>query len=236
MQELREVSDEWLAEKSVAEKGFSLGYFDEAYLRRFPIAVIEREGRIEAFANLWRVPPVESEDLMRHRRIAPSGVMEEWSCINAGVRSIYSGFAGMAPLSGFEQSRSLQWNRLGAFIMSTGRRFYNFQGLRAYKRNHPSGARYLGCQATAAAPDPRRHFRARCRRLSPHLSQVSHAGRSILVALSASVLAPTAPTTGSPQMLTEFVACASNPAPRRTRRTSVGWQSTMCGQRRCIHS
>ena len=40
--------------KAVAEKGFSLGFFDEAYLRRCPVAVLERDGRIEAFANLWR--------------------------------------------------------------------------------------------------------------------------------------------------------------------------------------
>ena len=47
------MSDDWLAEKASAEKGFSLGFFDEAYVRRFPVAVIERDGRIQAFANIW---------------------------------------------------------------------------------------------------------------------------------------------------------------------------------------
>ena len=47
------MSDDWLAEKATAEKGFSLGFFDEAYLARFPVAVVERDGRIVAFANLW---------------------------------------------------------------------------------------------------------------------------------------------------------------------------------------
>src|SRR4029079_15130393 len=38
MEELRRVSDEWLTRKAVAEKGFSLGFFDEDYLRRCPVA------------------------------------------------------------------------------------------------------------------------------------------------------------------------------------------------------
>src|SRR6185503_8739716 len=68
MNQLRAVSDDWLAEKDSAEKGFSLGFFDEAYLGRFPIAVIERSGRIEAFANLWLGANKEeiSIDLMRY--------------------------------------------------------------------------------------------------------------------------------------------------------------------------
>src|SRR4029079_7525815 len=50
--ELREISDEWLPPRTGAEKGFSLGFFDEAYVRRFPVALIEHGGRIDAFANL----------------------------------------------------------------------------------------------------------------------------------------------------------------------------------------
>ena len=53
MDQLRAVSDDWLAAKASAEKGFSLGFFDEAYVSRFPVAVIERDGRIQAFANIW---------------------------------------------------------------------------------------------------------------------------------------------------------------------------------------
>ena len=68
----------WLAAKSAAEKGFSLGFFDEAYLQRFPVAVIERHGRVEAFANVWCSSDNTelSVDLMRHRTGAPNGVME----------------------------------------------------------------------------------------------------------------------------------------------------------------
>ena len=34
MPQLRAVSDDWLAAKATAEKGFSLGFFDEAYVSR----------------------------------------------------------------------------------------------------------------------------------------------------------------------------------------------------------
>jgi len=137
--ELRTVSNEWLAEKATAEKGFSLGQFDEAYLQRFPIGVIERAGRVEAFANIWRGGGgVEvSLDLMRHRREAPNGVMESLfvHLLVWGREQGYQRFGlGMAPLSGFEQSPVASlWNRLGAFIYEHGEPVYNFQGLRAYK-------------------------------------------------------------------------------------------------------
>jgi phosphatidylglycerol lysyltransferase len=38
--ELRRVSDAWLGGKTTDEKGFSLGVFDETYLRNFPLAVV----------------------------------------------------------------------------------------------------------------------------------------------------------------------------------------------------
>ena len=142
--QLRSVSDDWLAAKASAEKGFSLGFFDEAYLSRSPIAVVERHGRIEAFANLWLGANRDemSIDMKRYHRDAPNGVMEalfvhllEW-----GRQQGYRWFAlGMAPLSGFESSPlASMWNRLGAFLYEHGEAVYNFHGLRAYKEKfHP---------------------------------------------------------------------------------------------------
>ena len=37
---LRHISDTWLGEKNTREKGFSLGFFDEAYLRKTPVALV----------------------------------------------------------------------------------------------------------------------------------------------------------------------------------------------------
>jgi phosphatidylglycerol lysyltransferase len=139
MTQLRTVSDDWLAAKSSAEKGFSLGFFDESYLTRFPIGVIERSGRIEAFANIWRGPGGEevSIDLMRYHRDAPKGVMEALfvHLLIWGRDHGYRKFAlGMAPLSGFQDSPVASlWNRLGSFVYEYGDAVYNFQGLRAYK-------------------------------------------------------------------------------------------------------
>ncbi|HEU4938597.1 MAG TPA: phosphatidylglycerol lysyltransferase domain-containing protein, partial [Vicinamibacterales bacterium] len=42
--ELADISSEWLRAKGIRERQFSIGYFDEHYLRRFPCAVVERRG------------------------------------------------------------------------------------------------------------------------------------------------------------------------------------------------
>ena len=136
---LRQVSDEWLAQKAAAEKGFSLGFFDDAYISRFPVGVIERAGAIQAFANLWQGPRhVElSIDLMRFSKDAPKGVMEALlvHLMLWGRGEGYQRFSlGMAPLSGFESSPVASfWQRVGAFLYEHGEAVYGFQGLRAFK-------------------------------------------------------------------------------------------------------
>ncbi|HET6896859.1 MAG TPA: phosphatidylglycerol lysyltransferase domain-containing protein, partial [Vicinamibacteria bacterium] len=158
--ELRRVSDEWLERRGAAEKGFSLGSFDERYLARFPAALLEREGRIEAFANVWPGPDgLElSSDLMRHRDDAPKDAMEGLllHLMLWGKEHGYRVFnLGMAPLSGLESSPVAPlWNRLGAFVYQRERSLYNFQGLRAFKEKfHPSWEpRYLAWPGGIALP------------------------------------------------------------------------------------
>jgi len=139
MDELQMVSDDWLSEKTGGEKGFSLGFFNRDYLARFPIAVIEREGRILAFADLWAssLNRELSVDLMRYHHDAPKGVMEALFAhlMVWGKEAGYQSFAlGMAPMSGFEQSPVAPlWTRLGFFLYEHGEPIYNFQGLRAFK-------------------------------------------------------------------------------------------------------
>jgi phosphatidylglycerol lysyltransferase len=132
------VSDDWLRDKAGAEKGFSLGFFDRDYMARFPVAVLERQGRVLAFANLWPGPQNAelSIDLMRFHRDAPASAMEALlvHVMLWGKQRGYRSFAlGMAPLSGFESSPVAPiWNRLGGLLYRRGGVFYNFQGLRAY--------------------------------------------------------------------------------------------------------
>ena len=139
LDELEEVSKEWMKSKSTAEKGFSLGFFDRAYVARFPVGVVEVSGRIEAFATLWPGPGCAelSVDLMRFRDSAPKNVMEALFVHTMlwGQSSGYQWFSlGMAPLSGLDTSPVASfWTKAGAFVYEQGEAFYNFQGLRTYK-------------------------------------------------------------------------------------------------------
>lgn len=137
--ELREVSDAWLEEKRTREKGFSLGFFREDYIQRFPIAVVRRGDRIVAFANVWSSSANEelSVDLMRGADDAPDSTMD-FIFVNLMLSGEQMGYRwfnlGMAPLSGLE-NRAIApfWNRVGALAYRFGENFYNFQGLRQYK-------------------------------------------------------------------------------------------------------
>ena len=140
LDQLESVSTDWREEKAGGEKGFSLGFFDREYLIRFPVAVVEREGRIQAFANIWLGPEKHelSVDLMRYDQQAPKGVMEALFAhlMKWGKEEGYQWFAlGMAPMSGFEKSPVAPlWARLGMLLYEHGGSIYNFQGLRAFKQ------------------------------------------------------------------------------------------------------
>jgi phosphatidylglycerol lysyltransferase len=139
MDQLSEVSSHWLEQRAGAEKSFSLGSFNADYLVRFPIAVIEQDGRIVAFANLWSGADMMelSVDLMRFDHRAPRDVMEALfvQLMIWGKQQGYRWFSlGMAPLYGVEKSPVAPlWNRLGSFLFEHGQSVYNFRGLRDYK-------------------------------------------------------------------------------------------------------
>ncbi len=137
--ELKKISDAWLSEKRTKEKRFSLGFFREEYLREFPLAIVRRDGRIVAFANVWLGAEKEelSLDLMRHLPDAPRGLMEYLfvSLMLWGKNGGYRWFnLGMAPLSGLEAGEAPSpWSRIEAMVYRHGEHFYSFQGLRRYK-------------------------------------------------------------------------------------------------------
>lgn len=142
---LRAISDAWLAERGAGEKGFSLGNYNESYLRCSPIAVVKVSGEIVAFANLMSdyAHHVElSIDLMRHRPDAPPGTMDFLfvELIQYAKSQGYQYFnLGMAPLGGVGETR---YARAGEKVMRLafeyGNRFYNYKGLRSFKEKfHP---------------------------------------------------------------------------------------------------
>ncbi|WP_199099741.1 bifunctional lysylphosphatidylglycerol flippase/synthetase MprF [Dyella sp. ASV21] len=136
---LKQISDAWMREKGVREKGFSLGTFDPRYLERTPMALVWQGEELVAFANLFLTDSKEeaSLDLMRHLPDGTSGIMDflfvelmQWA-----KQEGYRWFnLGMAPFSGLQNRRSAPlWSRLGAILFGRGERFYNFRGLHKYK-------------------------------------------------------------------------------------------------------
>ncbi|HEX8444980.1 MAG TPA: bifunctional lysylphosphatidylglycerol flippase/synthetase MprF [Sphingomonas sp.] len=137
--DLRALSDAWLAAKGQREKAFSLGRFDDAYVRRFDCAVVYQHDRIVAFANIWATADRSelSVDLMRHADIMPYGTMDFlFAELMLWGRALgYRWFTlGLAPLSGLTTQRLAPiWSRAGAFLYRHGENFYGFEGLRGYK-------------------------------------------------------------------------------------------------------
>jgi lysylphosphatidylglycerol synthetase-like protein (DUF2156 family) len=138
--ELRPVSDRWLSAHGGREKAFSLGAFDPAYLARCPIALARQDGRVLAFANLWRTADGRrgALDLMRFDPdVAPNGLMDFlfteillWAQ-SQGMRTFD---LGMAPLAGLAEERYASlFARIGRLVHERGEQFYGFQGLRAFK-------------------------------------------------------------------------------------------------------
>jgi phosphatidylglycerol lysyltransferase len=138
--DLENVSATWLAEKGAHEKSFSLGRFDVDYFSWSPLALVRREDRLIAFANV--LPPygpngTASVDLMRHAEGVPRGTMDflfarvmQWAKEQGHARFSH----GMAPLSAVGDNPYARINeRLAALAFQYGGRFYNYQGLRRYK-------------------------------------------------------------------------------------------------------
>lgn len=139
LDELQSVSDTWLSAHQAAEKGFSLGTFDRAYLASGPVALIRLDGRIVAFASLMTTSSDGDAfiDLMRHVAGVHRGMMDLlFVKIMETLKA--QGFAtlnlGMAPLAGLSGNRRAPaWNHVARQIFEHGERFYNFRGVRAFK-------------------------------------------------------------------------------------------------------
>lgn len=136
----RTISDSWLTEKRAREKRFSLGFFDDAYLRRCDVAVVRQNGKIVAFSNIWKTANREelSMDLMRYESGSSNGVME-FLIIELMLWGRSDGYQwfnlGMAPLSGLENHPLAPlWHKIGNTIFRLGNEFYNFDGLLRYKK------------------------------------------------------------------------------------------------------
>ena len=148
---LRTVSDQWLQGQKTREKGFSVGRFDERYLRRLPVAVVWREDRLMAFASLQVTDAAQDAgvDLMRYVPDAPPGTMDFLFAkvlLHMQAQGYKNFGLGMSPMAGMAtRRRAPRWQRLGRLLFQYGERFYSFRGLYNYKdKFEPTWeARYL---------------------------------------------------------------------------------------------
>lgn len=161
LHELRLVSNEWLAWMHGAEKRFSLGWFDDEYIRQSPVlAIHDAQGVALAFANL--VPEYQlnecSVDLMRHRRNLEAGTMEflfvslfEWAKEH-GYDSFNLGLSALVGVGEDAQSPGIE--RALHYIYGHIDQFYNFQGLHQFKAKFDPmwSPRYLVFPGAASLP------------------------------------------------------------------------------------
>ncbi|MEI7847279.1 MAG: phosphatidylglycerol lysyltransferase domain-containing protein [Chloroflexota bacterium] len=152
LQNLRNVSNEWLTNMHGSEIKFATGWFDDDYVRSSPVMTISTpDGVLSAFANV--IPEYTRSgfavDLMRRRSQIENGTMDflfiallRW----AKEQGAASFSLGLSALSGLgEQSEDLVIERALRYIYENVSRFYNFKGLHAFKEKfHPEWqARYL---------------------------------------------------------------------------------------------
>ncbi|MFD1745529.1 phosphatidylglycerol lysyltransferase domain-containing protein [Rhizobium helianthi] len=137
--ELRSVSDQWLKAHNAAEKGFSLGTFQDDYLCKSPVAVIRLEGRIVAFASVMTASSEGDTfiDLMRHIPGTHRGMMD-LLFVRIMEKLKADGYQtlnlGMAPLAGLsEHPCAPLWHRICRFVFEHGERLYNFRGVQSFK-------------------------------------------------------------------------------------------------------
>ena len=123
----------------------AIGRFDEAYLSRFPCALVrDASGEIIGFANILEGQPGGeiSVDLMRYlpeeAEEGPLGDVIEYLFLQLMIHGKERAFArfnlGMAPLSSVGE---MQWarpfERLAHLFFRHGEHWFNFQGLRRFK-------------------------------------------------------------------------------------------------------
>ncbi|MEZ4656196.1 MAG: phosphatidylglycerol lysyltransferase domain-containing protein [Caldilineaceae bacterium] len=159
--ELRAVSDAWLTTMHGSEQRFSLGWFEDDYVRNSRVMAIHTpDGAISAFVNF--VPEYQRNelglDLMRRRTEAATGTMEflfvaflQW----AGAQGYDTFNLGLSALSGVgEEVDDPAIEQMLHYVYEHLNQFYNFKGLHGFKAKfRPTWSpRYLIYPNAAALP------------------------------------------------------------------------------------
>jgi phosphatidylglycerol lysyltransferase len=161
LRDAKSVSDDWLMLPGHRERQFSLGLFEESYVRQTPLyTLVDRHGRMVAFVNrIQSYRPGEATiDLMRHRRDAPNGTMDYLFTrlfLDCKAESFQRFNLGMAPLDGFHESEqpTLEERAVHYFVRHLNF-IFSYSGLRHYKAKFADTwePRYLLYQNILALP------------------------------------------------------------------------------------
>lgn len=161
IRQMKAVSDEWLQMVQGAEKRFSVGWFNETYLRETrAIAIHTPDGKISAFANMISSGnQVVGVDLMRRRTEVEHGTMEclfasmLQHCQELGYAEFDLGLSALAGVGEAEKSGRLE--KVLIYLSEHLSKFYNFQGLHSFKDKFGPRweARYLVYPSLGSLPD-----------------------------------------------------------------------------------
>ncbi|MCW5822555.1 MAG: DUF2156 domain-containing protein [Cyanobacteria bacterium TGS_CYA1] len=140
LNEVQEISDQWLSLPGRKERTFTLGTFDKSSLQSENLFVMKnKEGKILAFVNQIRdyTPNEATIDMMRHRTEVPSGSMDFLfgrllTMLHEEGFKFFS--LSLAALSGVgdEPGASLE-EKAVHLVYEHLNRFFSYKGLRAYK-------------------------------------------------------------------------------------------------------
>jgi len=143
--QVKRVSDEWLQIPGRRERRFSLGRFEEDYVRSTILFTVhDKQGIIEAFANLipsYR-PGEATVDLMRRRLESPHGIMDYLFVklfLHLKERGVQRFNLGLAPMSGFgeDEEASVEEKAIHYFFQHLNFLF-SYRGLLQYKAKFAS--------------------------------------------------------------------------------------------------
>jgi phosphatidylglycerol lysyltransferase len=136
---LRRISDSWLDSRAAREKSFSVAAFSEAYLAAQSVMLVREAGVPVAFTTFMTTDlNVEATvGVMRHLSDASPFVMD-YLFVQLALHLKSEGYRhlslGVAPFSGVRpMPLGSPLHQLASLVWRFGGRFYNFQGLRAFK-------------------------------------------------------------------------------------------------------
>lgn len=141
LHEMRVISESWLAGQKGEEKRFSVAFFEESWIRSFPIALVRRAGTERTLLGYGVVLGTADKkelaaDLVRWRPEEGDDVQEELFArlVAWGKAGGYASFSlGLSPLRASGAEAFARLEKASRVLFLFGERFYNFRRLRRFE-------------------------------------------------------------------------------------------------------